>query len=177
MQQQESSSPGQQLTMILGPGDVDSKGGALQVFADELGSAPDGSGFTSSAIPSAAGSHAVIKLNALGVRTADSGTASFVMSSADGNCLSYIEPDTGQPNDPKSDTTTLVGGTSTLSYLIQPGQQARVDLVGGQQAVSGACRGQPVATTDPQLAAGKGAYGFLYGATGAAAKLLLVPIA
>lgn len=177
MQQQESSSPGQQLTMILGPGDADSRGGSLQVFADELGSAPDGSGFTSSAIPSAAASQAVIKLNALGVHTADSSGPSFVLASADGQCLSYIEPDTGQLHDPKSDTTTLVGGSSTLSYLIQPGQQARVHLVGDQQAVSEACHGQPVATADPQLAAGKGAYGFLFGATAAAAKLLLVPIA
>ncbi len=177
--QGENASPGQKLTMVIAPGEPSSDGASLQVFADDLGSDPAGGGFHTLSVPAPPSGSAVLLLGALALahRGADpTSPDSLTPSTVDGKCIQYIESDTGKVHDPKSDTTDLVGGTESLAYVVQPGTQIRVNVVKDQQSVTQACSSAPiVGPSDPKLAAGQRAYGFVYGSDLKTAKLLVVP--
>ncbi len=177
-QQSESASPKQKLTMTLAPGDSTGVGGQLQVAADQLGTSPEGGGFTTTSIPKAPAGKAIVVLSALGLESpvGNSSSTSLQLSSSSGTCELYIDPGTGRPNDPTSGSTELTGGSSQLAYIVQPGAQVGVNQVKANEDVTTACHDQPVASFDPKLSAGQGAYAFVYGADVSTAKVLVVPV-
>lgn len=177
-EQNENSSLKQKLTMTLGPGDPTTGGGELQVAADQLGSGPEGGGFTTTSIPRPPAGKAIVELSAIGLANPAGSTSptSLQMSSGSGICEVFVEPDTGRLHDPKSATTQLTGGTSRLAYVVEPGDRVAVDQVVADEDVTGACHGRPVVTFDPKLAAGQGEYAFVYGTDIKSARVLVVPV-
>ncbi len=177
--QGEDSSPGQKLTMVIAPNEPTADGASAQIFADDVGSSPVAGGFTKLSVPPAPAGTAVLLLGAVAMeyRGADpTSPDSLTPSTVDGKCIQYIESDTGKVHDPKSDTTDLFGGTSSLPYVVQPGTQIRINLLKDQQSVTDSCADTPVlGPVDPKLTAGERAYGFIYGPDMKAAQLLVVP--
>ena len=176
--QNERSAPGEKLTMVATPGDPDSTGATLQVLTDDLGSAPQGSGFTTVSLPPPSSGTAVLSINATALQYRNGGSGvSLTASTTAGKCLAYLDPDTGKVHDMSSDTTDMIGGTGSLAYPLSPGASFRLDEPKDQESLSDACAGPPLAGPfAPGLIAGQRAYGFLYGINLKSAKLLVVPV-
>ncbi len=184
--QGEDASPGQKLTMIVGPNAPGSKGATIGVSADDIGSSPKAGGFTYVSIPKPPAGQAVLQLDASALQDRPGMTDSahgLTPSTSDGTCLSYLDLDSAgmQPtntlHDMGSDTVSLFGGTQSLDYVVPPGSEIRVNQVKDQQSVPGACKDTPVfGPVDPKLAAGARAYGVMYGPSLSKAKLLVIPV-
>lgn len=184
--QGEDASPGQKLTMVVGPNAPGSKGASMSVSADDIGSSPKAGGFTFVSLPKAPAGKAVLQLGAYALQGRAGMTDSahgLTPSTADGRCLPYFDLDTGgigltnTLHDMSSDTIALVGGTQALTYAVPPGLPIRVNQLKDQETVSSACKDTPVfGPVDPQLKAGERAYGVLYGPSLSAAKLLVIPV-
>ena len=176
--QGEKSAPGEKLTMVATPGDADSKGLTLQVVTDDLGSAPQGSGFTTVSLPPPPEGKALLSINATALQYRKGGSdLSLTPSTTAGKCLAYLDPDTGKLHDMGADTMNLVGGTTSLAYPMGPATSFRLNSLKDQESVADACADAPVAGPfDPGLSAGQHAYGFLYGPNLSSAKFLVVPV-
>lgn len=177
--QGEDAWPGQKLTMVVVSNHSEQGGAGLQVFADDLGSMEKRSGFQHLSVPLAPAGSAVLLLGALAVESLGpdpTHPARFTPSTSDGKCIEYIESDTGKVHDPNSNVVDLFGATSLLPYVVQPGKTIGFTVLHDQQSMADACAGDPVlGPIDPELVAGERAYGFLYGPTMKAAKLLVLP--
>ena len=189
IQQGENASPGQKLTMVIGPvdpTDTDAKGGTARVLADDVGSSPKSSGFPDVTLPKIPAGQAALLLDAdaLQGRTGSGSTSQGLSpSTTDGKCLPYFETDnvgldyTGKVHDMGSSTVDLFGGTQYLVYEVAPGESVRVNQLKDNQTVTDACADKPVfGPFDPQLGAGQGKYAFLYGADLKNAKVVVVPV-
>ena len=179
----EDSSPGQQLTLVLTPGDKGTNNSYRYTFTDDLGTAKDSS-FTRLSVPTPPRGKAVLFLGATALleRGASPGDDPGLAPTSGGKCVNYFESsdigttDAPKLHDPASYTMSLLGGTSTYGYVLDPGASFAVSQVQEQQSAEDACATTPaVGPFDPKLAAGARAYGFLYGPNLKAAKLLVVP--
>lgn len=177
------------LTLLVGPVDptqanTDSLGTFVKVYADAVSTKPGDSGFSTRSLPTPAGGESVLELDALSLQGRAGMTSSgLTPSSSDGKCLPYYEADTAglgfssTLHDMASDTVDTFGGTSDLPYQVSPGAPVRINQPKDDQLIPAACADTPVfGPFDPKLAAGQGAYGFLYGTDLVHAKILLVPV-
>lgn len=184
--QGEDASPGQKLTMVVGPNSPGSKGASIGVAADDIGSSPKQGGFTFVSIPKPPAGQAVLQLDAAALQDRPGMTDSaggLTPSTTSGTCLPYFDLDSAgmQPtstlHDMSSDTVSLFGGTQSLDYVTKPGVQIRVNQVKDQQSVPDACKDTPVfGPIDPKLAAGGRAYGIMYGPSLSKAEMLIIPV-
>ena len=184
--QGENASPGQKLTMIVAPNDSNARGASVQVFADDIGSSPQASGFPHVDFAPAPSGKAVLKMDALALQNRPGMTNSssgLTPSTPDGQCLPYFDVDTTSSSptyklhDMSSDTMDLFGGTEALDYVVPPGTPIRVNQLKDQQSAADACKDKPVlGPVDPKLAAGQRAYGIMYGPTLATSRVLFVPV-
>jgi hypothetical protein len=174
----EKGATGQKLTMVATPGDPDAIGMSLQVEVDDLGSSPQGSGFTTASLPPPPAGTALLSISATALQyRKDGADVSLTPSTTDGTCIPYLEPDTGKLHDMRSSTMEMIGGTGGHDYPVAPGSSFRLNQVKDQQGIAQACADAPAAGPfDPGLSAGERAYAYLYGAALTSAKLLVVPV-
>lgn len=174
----EKAANGQKLTMVATPGDPDAIGMSLQVEADDVGSAPGGSGFTTASLPPPPAGTALLSLSATALQyRTDGADVSLTPSTTDGTCIPYLEPATGKVHDMNSSTMEMIGGTGGHDYPMAPGSSFRLNQLEDQQGTAQACADAPAAGPfDPGLSAGERAYAYLYGPGLTSAKLLVVPV-
>lgn len=174
----EKAATGQKLTMVATPGDPDAIGMSLQVEVDDLGSSPEGSGFSTVSLPAPPAGTALLSISATALQyRKDGADASLTPSTTDGTCIPYLERDTGKLHDMSSSTMEMIGGTSGHDYPMAPGSSFRLNELKDQQGIAQACADAPAAGPfDPGLSAGQRAYAYLYGPGLASAKLLVVPV-
>lgn len=175
--QGETSASGLVLTYVLLPPSPDGDGGSsIQVFADETGSSTDWSSMLVGTPPAG---KAALMLNATALQYAGKEPTdypTYLASTTAGKCIGYLDGDGTEHTD--TSTFSLIGGTSGMTVVLDPGEQFRINKTGStSEGVDKVCASKPVVpATDPGLSAGGRAYGFLWGPDPSAPDLLLVPI-
>ncbi|MCU1368968.1 MAG: hypothetical protein JWO77_162 [Ilumatobacteraceae bacterium] len=159
MQVDQTIVEGDQVTILLTAGETmeGARTGSTQVFFEQTGPSSNGA-----ATEPAPGDKGLLLGNASAIENLGGDTDGFTFGTPGSGCL-----------EDEDESSTLVGGTSTLRYPVEPGA---VNLA-AYAFDDNDCTGPPEvgpATTD--LEAGDSAYAFVYSANGTDLEFLLVPI-
>lgn len=178
--QNGTSSPGAKVTYLTMPADPDGRGLTLQSFLDDPGSEPTPAGSLDDPVLQIPAGKAVLSLTAapMQYRGADPKNGpSYVAASVGGQCLQYLDRETGKVHEDPNVVETL-GGTYSLAYVVDPGAKVRVNqFPDDQTSAADTCAGKPTLDgIDPGIAAGQRAYGFVYGIDEQQVKILVVPV-
>jgi hypothetical protein len=159
MQVDQTIVKGDQVTILLTSGeDLDGKRtGSTQVFFEKAG--PDSSTEATEPAPDGKG---LLLGNASAIENLGGDSGGFTYGVPGSGCL-----------EDEDESSTLVGGTSTLRYPVEPGDVE----VAAYAFDDNDCSGEPVVGPDTvTLDAGQSAYAFVYGPTSTDLSFLMVPI-
>ena len=127
--QGETSASGLVLTYVLLPPSPDGDGGSsIQVFADETGSSTDWSSMLVGTPPAG---KAALMLNATALQYAGKEPTdypTYLASTTAGKCIGYLDGDGTEHTD--TSTFSLIGGTSGMTVVLDPGEQFRINKTG-----------------------------------------------